>query len=129
MVKIKKTLLNKDKQQQPQILKHYHQYIKKERPYNCHEVYIYICYLCARALVGVFPRLQCTGTQRRQLGLKHGDTAPGGRHELEGGLQRRAEGAVGLSALTEHGRQRRQQVLHQLQEGKIKDSEGGGLRK
>lgn len=46
MVNIQKSLLNKDKQQQPQILKHYHQYIKKERPYNCHEVYIYITVKC-----------------------------------------------------------------------------------
>lgn len=73
-------------------------------------------HLCAGALVGVFPRLQRTGSQRRKLGLKDGDAAPRGGHELEGGLQRRAEGAVGLGALAEHGWQGRQQVLHQLQQ-------------
>lgn len=87
---------------------------------NTNVIIKYHSYLRARALVGVFPRLQRTGTQRRQLGLKHGDAASGGRHELEGGLKRRAEGAVGLSALAEHGWQRRQQVLHQLEEGGIR---------
>ena len=77
-------------------------------------------YLRAWALVRVFPRLQCSGPQHRQLGLKNGDTTPSGRHELEGCLERRAEGTMGLSALAEHGWQRRQQVLHQLNEGGIK---------
>lgn len=77
-------------------------------------------HLGAGALVGVFPRLQRAGSQRRQLGLEHGDAPPRGRHELEGGLQRRAQRAVGLLAVAEHARQRRQQVLHQL------GREGGG---
>lgn len=84
-------------------------------------------HLCARALVGVFPGLQRSGSQRRQLGLKDGDAAPRGGHELEGSLQRRAEGAVGLRALAEHGWQGGQQVLHQLQdEG---DTGGGSVKK
>lgn len=59
-------------------------------------------HLCAGALVGVFPRLQRPGPQRRQLGLKDGDAAPRGGHELVGSLQRRAQGAAGLGALAEH---------------------------
>lgn len=84
-------------------------------------------HLCARALVGVFPGLQRPGSQRRQLGLKDGDAAPRGGHELEGSLQRRAEGAVGLRALAEHGWQGGEQVLHQLQEGG--ETGGGSVKK
>lgn len=75
--------------------------------------------LGARALVRVFPRLQLPGSQRRQLSLEHRDAAPGGGHQLEGGLQGGAEGAVGLPGLAEQGRQRRQQVLHQLQDREV----------
>lgn len=65
-------------------------------------------------LVGVLPGLEGSNPQSGELALEDGHAAPRGGQQLEGGLQRRAQGTLGLHGLAEHLGQALQQILDQL---------------
>lgn len=63
---------------------------------------------------GLFSGFECAGADGRQLRLEHSHASAGGRQQLKAGLQCRTQSRLCLHHLTEHLRQTRQQILHQL---------------
>lgn len=66
-------------------------------------------------LVGLFSGFEGADAHGGQLRLEDRNASSGGRQQLEGGLQRRTQSRLSLHRLTEHLRQTRKQILHQLQ--------------
>lgn len=73
-------------------------------------------YLGRCSLVGVFPGLESSYTQIRQLGLKDWHAPSSGGQQLEGGLQGRTQGRLGFHRLLKQSRQTLQQILHELED-------------